>query len=124
MRLLFRDCVMDVERRELRRAGEFVRVEPQVFDLILHLVENRDHVVSKEALLSAVWHKRVISDSALSTRINAARSAIGDSGEDQRLIKTLPRKGVRFIGNVREEQVTARTAMADVASRMAALYAD
>ena len=81
MRLLFGDCVMDVERRELRRAGDVVRVQPQVFDLILHLVENRDHVVSKEALLEAVWRKRVISDSALSTRINAARQALGDNGE-------------------------------------------
>jgi TolB-like protein/Tfp pilus assembly protein PilF len=100
MRLLFGDCVMDVERRELRRAGDVVRVEPQVFDLILHLVENRDHVVSKEALLAAVWRKRVISDSALSTRINAARQAIGDSGERQQFIQTIPRRGFRFIGDV------------------------
>jgi TolB-like protein len=102
MRLLFGDCVMDVERRELRRAGDVVRVEPQVFDLILHLVENRDHVVSKEALLAAVWRKRVISDSALSTRINAARQAIGDNGERQQFIQTIPRRGFRFISDVRE----------------------
>src|SRR3984957_5264575 len=102
MRLLFGDCVMDVERRELRRAGDVVRVEPQVFDLILHLVENRDHVVSKEALLAVVWRKRVISDSALSTRINAARQALGDNGERQQFIQTIPRRGFRFISDVRE----------------------
>ena len=72
------------------------------FDLILHLVENRDHVVSKEALLAAVWHKRVISDSALSTRINAARQALGDNGERQQFIQTIPRRGFRFISDVRE----------------------
>src|SRR6478735_8360992 len=102
MRLLFGDCVMDVERRELRRAGDVVRVEPQVFDLILHLVENRDHVVGKEALLEAVWRKRVISDSALSTRINAARQALGDNGERQQFIQTIPRRGFRFVGDVSE----------------------
>ena len=119
MRLLFGDCAMDVERRELRRAGDVVRVEPQVFDLILHLVENRDHVVSKEALLAAVWHKRVISDSALSTRINAARQALGDNGERQQFIQTIPRRGFRFISDVREmstpsaKGMTAPAAAAD-----------
>ena len=107
MRLLFGDCVLDVERRELRRAGDVVRVEPQVFDLILHLVENRDHVVSKEALLAAVWRKRVISDSALSTRINAARQALGDNGERQQFIQTISRRGFRFIGDVSEAEPTA-----------------
>ena len=112
MRLLFGDCVMDVERRELRRAGDVVRVEPQVFDLILHLVENRDHVVSKEALLAAVWRKRVISDSALSTRINAARQALGDNGERQQFIQTIPRRGFRFIGDVRETEPPSANAAA------------
>ncbi|MGH6643698.1 MAG: winged helix-turn-helix domain-containing protein, partial [Bradyrhizobium sp.] len=104
MRLLFGDCIMDIERRELRRSGDIVRVEPQVFDLILHLIENRDHVVSKEDLLAAVWRKRVISDSALSTRINAARQAIGDNGERQQLIQTIARRGFRFIGGVTETE--------------------
>lgn len=112
MRLLFGDCVMDVERRELRRAGDVVRVEPQVFDLILHLVENRDHVVSKEALLEAVWRKRVISNSALSTRINAARQALGDNGERQQFIQTIPRRGFRFIGDVRETEPPSANAAA------------
>src|SRR5262249_4740381 len=79
---------------------DVVHVEPQVFDLILHLVENRNQVVSKEALLAAVWRKQAISDSALTTRINAARQALGDSGERQQLIQTIPRRGYRFIGDV------------------------
>jgi TolB-like protein/tetratricopeptide (TPR) repeat protein len=100
---LFDDFVLDTDRRELRNAAGLVSVEPQVFDLLTHLIRNRDHVVSKDEILAAVWHGRIVSESALTTRISAARSAIGDSGEAQRLIKTLPRRGVRFMGAVREE---------------------
>ena len=103
MRYLFEDCVLDTDRRELRRGGDLVAVEPQVFDLLVHLVRNRERVVSKDDLLASVWHGRMVSESAVGTRINAARSAVGDSGETQRLIKTLPRKGIRFVGVVREE---------------------
>ena len=78
-------------------------VEPQVFDLLAHLIRHRDRVVSKDDLLAAVWHGRIVSESALFSRINSARSVIGDTGSGQRLIKTLPRKGLRFIGEVREE---------------------
>jgi adenylate cyclase len=73
-----------------------------VFDLLAHLVANREHVVSKDDLIAAVWRGRIVSDSALTTAINAARAVLGDSGEAQRLIKTLPRKGLRFVGAVRE----------------------
>src|SRR5262245_5446984 len=100
MRFSFGECEFDLGRRELRRAGKPVSIEPQVFDVLAHLIDNRDRVVSKDDLISAVWGGRAISDSALTTRINQARSAIGDSGEQQRLIKTLPRKGFRFIGDV------------------------
>ena len=79
-------------------------VAPQVFDLLVHLIRYRDRVVSKDDLLTTVWHGRIVSEFALFNRINAARSAIGDTGEQQRLIKTLPRKGFRFIGEVREEE--------------------
>ena len=79
-------------------------IEPQVFDLLVYLLQHRDHVVGKDDLLASVWHGRAISESALFNRINAARSAIGDTGERQRLIKTLPRKGLRFVGAVREEE--------------------
>ncbi len=118
MRLLFGNCALDVKRRELRRAGEVVHVEPQVFDLLLHLVENRHQVVSKEELLAAVWDNRTISDSALSTRINAARQAIGDSGNRQQFIQTVPRRGFRFVVEVTEEvaERRPRSANAEIAS--------
>ncbi|HEX2648801.1 MAG TPA: winged helix-turn-helix domain-containing protein [Burkholderiales bacterium] len=103
MRYVFDDCALDIDRRELWRGHERVAVEPQVFDLLVHLIRHRDRVVSKDDLLAAVWHGRVVSESALFNRINAARKALADTGETQRLIKTLPRKGLRFVGKVFEE---------------------
>jgi TolB-like protein len=90
-----------------------VPVEPQVFDLLVHLIRHRDRVVSKDDLLVSVWNGRIVSESALFNRINAARSAIDDTGDQQRLIKTLPRKGFRFVGPVREAQGAAGAAVAD-----------
>lgn len=108
LRYLFEDCALDTDRRELRRGTGLVSVEPQVFDLLVHLIRHRDRVVSKDDLLAAVWNGRIVSESALFNRINAARQAIGDDGDQQRLIRTLPRKGIRFAGDVREgEPVTA-----------------
>ena len=101
MVLSFGDCEIDIERRELRRAGAPVHVEPQVFDLIHYLVDHRDRVVSKDDLIASVWSGRIVSDSTLTSRINAARKAVGDSGDDQRLIRTIARKGLRFVGEVR-----------------------
>jgi len=83
-----------------------VPVAPQVFDLIAYLLRNRERVVSKNDLLSDIWGGRAVSDSALTTRINAARHAIGDTGEKQQFIRTLPRKGLRFVGEVKEEAAT------------------
>jgi len=102
VRFAFADHVLDVARRELRRNGEPVELEPQVFDLLVHLLRNRDRVVSKDDLLASVWRGRVISDSTMTSRVNAARKAVGDSGEAQRLIRTVPRKGFRFVGEVAE----------------------
>ena len=99
---LFEDYTFDSCRRELRRGAELVPITPQVFDLLDYLIRNRERVVSKDDLISAVWNGRIVSDAALTTRLNAARTAIGDNGEKQRLIKTLPRKGFRFIGAVQE----------------------
>jgi DNA-binding winged helix-turn-helix (wHTH) protein len=101
---LFEDYVLDSDRRELRRGGNLIPVEPQVFDLLEYLIRNRERVVSKDDLVASVWHGRIVSESAVSTRINALRAAIGDSGDEQRLVKTLPRKGIRFVGAVHEEQ--------------------
>jgi DNA-binding winged helix-turn-helix (wHTH) protein len=100
----FEKFILDSERRELRRSDALVPLEPQVFDLLEFLIRCRDRVVSKDELLAVVWHGRIVSESALTTRINAARAAIGDSGKSQRLIRTLPRKGVRFVGEVREHR--------------------
>ena len=104
LRYLFEDFVLDTDRRELRRGADVVPTTPQVFDLLDYLIRHRDRVVSKDDLISAVWNGRIVSDAALTTRLNAARAAIGDDGEKQRLIKTLPRKGFRFIGAVQEGQ--------------------
>jgi TolB-like protein/tetratricopeptide (TPR) repeat protein len=98
----FGEHVLDIRRRELRRGGELLELEPQVFDLVVYLVQHRDRVVGRDDLLQAVWGGRIVSDSALATRINAARRALGDNGEMQRLIRTLPRKGFRFVAEVRE----------------------
>jgi len=92
--------MLDDDLRELRRGQEPVAVEPQVFDLLIYLVQNRDHVVSKDDLIASVWGGRVISDSTLTSRINAARKAVGDSGGKQKLIRTIARKGLRFVGDV------------------------
>ena len=107
MRILFADHTLDTDRRELRRGSKPIAVEPQVFDLLIHLVENRDRVVSKDDLIASVWGGRIVSDSTLTSRINAARKAIGDSGEDQKLIRTIARRGLRFVGDVQIEQACA-----------------
>src|SRR5712692_3805743 len=100
MTLSFRDCEINLERRELWRAKRAVHGEPQVFDLLVYLVQNRDRVVSKNDLIASVWGGRMVSESALTSRINAARKAVGDSGRDQRIIRTSARKGLRFVGAV------------------------
>jgi TolB-like protein len=110
VQFLFADCVLDPDRRELTRAAKAVTVGPQVFDLLLYLVQNRDRVVSKDHLLDAVWSGRIVSESTLTSHINAVRKAIGDNGEEQQLLRTVPRKGFRFIGDVTEAQASDRTA--------------
>ena len=99
----FAGYTIDLDRRELRLEDEIVHVEPQVFDVLIYLIENRDRVVTKDEIFAAVWRGRIVSETTLSSRINAARRAIGDNGEKQRLIRTIARKGVRFVGAVVEE---------------------
>ena len=93
----------------MRRDGELITVEPQVFSLIVHLIENRDHVVSKDALIDEVWHGRIVSDATLSSRINAARRAVGDSGRAQSVIRTAPRRGFRFVADLITEDSSVST---------------
>ncbi|WP_158669281.1 winged helix-turn-helix domain-containing tetratricopeptide repeat protein [Bradyrhizobium guangdongense] len=107
MRYLFEEYAFDTDRRELHRGADVVSIAPQVFDLLEYLIRNRERVISKDDLINAIWNGRNVSDAALTTRLNAARSAIGDSGEEQRFIKTLPRKGLRFVGQVREAREVA-----------------
>jgi TolB-like protein len=108
----FEKYVLDTDRRELRQGDELVPLAPQVFDILVYLIHHRDRVVSKDDLLTAIWGGRIVSETALTTRLNGARKAIGDTGEGQRLIKTLRRTGVRFVGEVREERPPAVMAIA------------
>ncbi|HEY4921387.1 MAG TPA: winged helix-turn-helix domain-containing tetratricopeptide repeat protein [Xanthobacteraceae bacterium] len=100
MQFFFTDHRLDTALRELVRGREAISVEPQVFDLLVYLIENRDRVVTRDDLIASVWGGRIVSDSTLTTRINAVRTAIGDSGAEQRLIRTIARKGLRFVGDV------------------------
>ncbi|KYH02609.1 winged helix-turn-helix domain-containing protein [Bradyrhizobium sp. DOA1] len=100
MQFMFQDHLLDTDRRELSREQVPIAVEPQVFDLVVHLMENRDRVVSKDELIDKIWHGRSVSESTLTSRINAARKAIGDNGANQALIRTIARKGFRFVGDV------------------------
>ncbi len=103
----FDNFSIDTERRELRGLPGVVHVEPQVFDLLLHFVQNRDRVISKDELVERIWKGRAISDAALNSRINAARRAIGDTGERQALIRTIQRRGFLFAAEVTSDQATA-----------------
>lgn len=102
MPFVFEDSRLDSDLRELVRGSTAIPVGPQVFDLLLYLLQNRDRVVSKDDLLESVWRGRIVSESTLTSHINAARKAIGDNGQEQRLIKTISRKGFRFVGDVVE----------------------
>lgn len=91
------------ETRELLVSGRPRAVEPQVFDLLHHLVRERHRVISQDELVATIWNGRIVSDSAISARISAARSALGDDGQRQQWIRTIQRRGFRFIGPVAVE---------------------
>ena len=110
MKFLFADHLLDVDRRELRRGSDPVAVEPQVLDLLIYLMQNRDRVVSKDELIASIWGGRIVSESNLSSRIYAARKAVGDSGRAPRLIRTVARKGLRFVGEVHTQLNGAESA--------------
>lgn len=102
MLLVFDDCVLDLDRRELRRASEVVETAPKVFDLLAYLAKNRERVVSRDELIEAIWKGRIVSESTLASQINAVRKAVGDSGQQQRVIRTVARNGFRFVADTRE----------------------
>ena len=101
VRFTFEGCELDLGRYELRRDGDVVAVEPQVFDVLVHLVRHRDRVVTKEELLDEVWGDRFVSESALTSRIKAARRAIGDDGPRSGSIRTVHGRGYRFVAERR-----------------------
>jgi DNA-binding winged helix-turn-helix (wHTH) protein/pimeloyl-ACP methyl ester carboxylesterase len=100
---VFEDYLLDPDRRELRHGGRVVAVEPQVFDILHHLIRNRDRVISSADLKTNVWKGRTVSPSTVGSRIAAVRRVVGDSGDRQRMILTLPRRGHRFVASVRED---------------------
>ena len=116
MRFVFGDYSLDLDRRELQHGAALVETEPQVFDLLIYLVQNRDRVVTKDDLIASVWHGRIVSESTLTSRINAARKAVGDSGEQQALIRTIPRKGIRFVGELKESSAAISAASTAVSA--------
>ncbi len=117
MTFAFGDHVLDVERRDLRRGDAPIALEPQVFDLLVYLIRNRARVVSKDDLIANIWGGRIVSESSLTARINAVRTAVGDSGAAQQIIRTMPRKGVRFVAEVREASVATEEPLPAIADK-------
>jgi adenylate cyclase len=101
---LFDNFALDSARRELRVGSTIIPVEPQVFDVLVYLIENRDRVISKDDLIASVWGGRIVSESTLASRINAVRRAVGDSGDKQEFVRTFARKGVRWIAPVKSQK--------------------
>ena len=117
MLVLFENFALDSERRELRLGGTIVPVEPQVFDILVYLIANRDRVVSKDDLIASVWGGRIVSESTLTSRINAVRKAVGDSGDKQEFVRTFARKGVRWIAPVKPGKEPRRKARSTIRLR-------
>jgi TolB-like protein/DNA-binding winged helix-turn-helix (wHTH) protein/tetratricopeptide (TPR) repeat protein len=105
----FGDFEIDLARQELRLAGTNVHIEPQVFDLLVHLIRNRDRIVSKDELFDVIWQGRIVSEATLNSRISAARRALGDSGSDQSFIRTLHKRGFRFVGQIDKDDPAPET---------------
>jgi TolB-like protein/cytochrome c-type biogenesis protein CcmH/NrfG len=124
MLFAFEDCELDIQRQELRRAGTAVHVEPQVFDLLAFLIRNRERIVSKDEILDAVWEGRIVSEAALSSRINAVRKAVGDNGNEQQLIRTFHKRGFRFVAEAEERASESSPAASRAPARVGAAVAE
>ena len=116
MSFRFSDFEIDTARHELRRAGAIVHIEPQVFDLLVHLIRNRDRIVSKDELIDVIWRGRIVSEATLSSRISTARRVLGDSGNDQSFIRTLYKRGFRFVGEVHDDSSASATIANEIAA--------
>lgn len=119
MLVRFGDCELDCDRRELRRGAKSVHVQPQVFDLLVYMVTHRDRVISRDEMVEAVWQGRSVSDVTLNSRVNSARQAIGDDGERQALIRTVPRRGFRFVGRLVDANAEVEAVDAPNGARLA-----
>ena len=98
----FNQITLDTDQFRLCQSGDAISVEPQVFDLLTYLLENRDRVVTRDELLENLWKGKVVTDATLGARLKDARKAVGDSGVKQEVIKTIHGRGYRFIANARE----------------------
>ncbi len=117
MKYRFADCVLDHARRTLTRGGDPVSVEPQVYDLIVLLVSNPDRVITRDELVDVVWGGRIVSESAISARIAAARKAVGDDGKRQDVIRTVARVGLQMATEVtNQETETPKVSVAALAA--------
>lgn len=105
----FGEFTLDPQTYDLQCNGEPIPVEPQVFGVLNFLIENHDRAVSKDELIDAVWDGRIVSDATLSSRISAARTAVGDTGRDQNIIRTIPRRGFRFVAEVSTDEVAEKS---------------
>ena len=112
MEYVFEPYVLDLSRLQLFRDGVAVPTEPQVFALLRHLIENRDRLVSRDEIFEVIWKNRIVSDAALSSRIKAARAAVGDDGARQAMVRTVHGRGFQFVGTVEERSETESTATA------------
>jgi TolB-like protein len=120
----FGEFELDLARAELRAGEAPLPLEPQVFALLTHLVENRDRLVSRDELLEKVWDGRVVSDAAIASRIKSARRALGDDGTAQRFIRTIHRQGFRFVAPVKAVQAEGSLAPGAAAATPQAAQAE
>jgi len=122
----FSDCEVDTKLLEVRRDGERCPLEPLEFDLLVFLIEHQDRVITRDELLDALWPGRVVTDSALSSRIKAVRAAVGDTGRAQSVIKTVHGRGYRFVADLKHgpAAVAAPIAAASVVPKTAAVGRD
>ena len=104
MKYFFNNYELDIRSQELKQNDNRVKVEPQVFDLLVYMIQNRGKLIDHQELIESIWKGRIVSDSAIAARISAARKAVGDNGKDQRVIKTVPRKGFKFLPTVETTQ--------------------
>ncbi|WP_305968192.1 MULTISPECIES: alpha/beta fold hydrolase [unclassified Mameliella] len=107
MILTFNDCALDLDRRTLVRGGQEVHLEPQVFDLLALMAQSGGRVVSKDRLVEVVWKGLAVSDATIAARISAARAAVGDSGKEQGVLRTIPRRGLSFVAELRDAPLAA-----------------